>query len=194
MSIINKIVIAGLVLSASMCFAQKIDVDIKESSIVWTGKKLTGEHTGLLSLSKGQLEFNKKMLVGGEFEIDMNSISSTDISDKKSNVRLVDHLKSDDFFAVRSNPVSRMKITKVQGGKNNEYMITGDLTIKGITEAVTFPATIIVKDELVTATARITFNRSKYNVKFGSNSFFENLGDEMIYDDIDLVVHLTAHL
>jgi len=174
--------------------AQKIEINTVKSSVNWTGKKLTGEHTGTLSFVKGEMVLNKKKLTGGVFEIDMNSIICTDIQDKKSNVRLIDHLKSDDFFSVRTSPISRLEITQVQQLRVDEYSITGDLTIKGTTQEITFPATVIVTGGVVTAKAHLTFDRSKYNIKFGSNSFFENLGDEMIYDDIDLEIQLTGQV
>jgi len=194
MSILKQLIVSGLVLFASVAQAQKIEIRTAESSVNWTGKKLTGEHTGTLSFVKGEMVLSKKKLTGGFFEMDMNSIICTDIQDKKSNVWLIDHLKSDDFFSVRSNPVSRLQITKVQQLQGDEYRITGNLTIKGITQAITFPATVIVTGGIVTAKAQLTFDRSKYNIKFGSNSFFENLGDEMIYDNIDLVIQLTGQV
>lgn len=175
-------------------YAQKAEVNTKESQVMWTGKKLTGEHTGTLSLSRGELWIEKNKLTGGRFEMDMNSITCTDIQDRKSNVRLIDHLKSDDFFAVRAHPTSRLEITKVQVGKNNEYTVTGNLTIKGITGIISFPATVTITDNVVTASALLTFDRSKYNIRFGSSSFFDNLGDEMIYDDIELSIQLTTQL
>ncbi len=193
-SILKHTILIGLVFLASGVQAQKIEINTVESSVNWTGKKLTGEHTGTLSFVKGEMVLNKKKLTGGVFEIDMNSIICTDIQDKKSNVRLIDHLKSDDFFSVRTNPISRLEITKVQHLQGDEYSITGNLTIKGTTQAITFPATVMVTRGLVTAKAQLTFDRSKYNIKFGSNSFFENLGDEMIYDDIDLVIQLTGQI
>lgn len=192
MNSIKGILLLVLTAFAGMGYAQKAEIDIRESHVTWTGSKLTGEHTGMLTLARGELKVDKKKLTGGLFEVDMNSITCTDITDKKSNTRLVDHLKSDDFFSVRNHATSRLEITKVQGGKNNEYTVTGNLTIKGITRVISFPATVEITDKGVTANARITFDRSKYNIRFGSNSFFDNLGDEMIYDDIELSVHLAA--
>lgn len=194
MNKLKQTILCALIFFASWVQAQKIEINTVESSVNWTGKKLTGEHTGTLSFVKGEMVLNKKKLTGGVFEIDMNSITCTDIQDKKSNVRLIDHLKSDDFLSVRTNPISRLEITKVQQLGGDEYSITGNLTIKGTTQAITFPATVMVTGELVTAKAYLTFDRSKYNIKFGSNSFFENLGDEMIYDDIDLMIQLTGQV
>jgi len=183
--------IALMVLSCGL-YAQKADVNLKQSILEWTGKKITGEHYGTVLLSKGELLFSEKILSGGFFDMDMGTITCVDISDKKSNARLVDHLKSDDFFSVRTHPSARLEITNVQHKEGIHYMITGNLTIKGATHALTFPAKVTVVNETFDAFADITFDRSKYNVKFSSASFFNNLGDEMIYDDIELKVKLTG--
>lgn len=183
--------IALMVLSPGL-YAQKADINPKQSVLEWTGKKITGEHYGTISLSNGELLFSKNLLTGGFFEIDMNSIICTDISDKKSNTRLVDHLKSDDFFGVRTFPSARLEITHVQHKEGINYTINGNLTIKASTHAISFPATVTIVNETITASADITFDRSKYNIKFSSASFFDNLGDEMIYDDIELKVKLTG--
>lgn len=176
--------------SSSLAQTEKANVDLQKSSVEWTGKKLTGEHYGTVLLRAASLSFKEKRLVGGEFEIDMASIACTDIADPKSNKRLVDHLKSDDFFAVSKFPVSKFVITKVENSVENKYDLTGDLTIKGITHPVKFPVTLVVNGKTTTALATIVFDRSKYDVKFGSQSFFENLGDKMVYDDIELKVQL----
>lgn len=169
-----------------------VDINIEESTVEWTGKKLTGEHYGNISLSSGQLLFNGNKLSGGFFEIDMNSITCTDITDEKSNFRLVDHLKSDDFFSVSSYPTTRFEITAVEPKGEDLYQISGDLTIKGKTHPLSFPATVSHKEGAVTATADMKFDRSKYDVNYGSRSFFDNVGDKMIYDDVEMNVRLVA--
>lgn len=171
---------------------QKIDIDIRQSSIEWTGKKLTGEHYGNIALANSHLLVKADRLSGGAFDIDMNTITCTDITDEKSNRRLVDHLKSEDFFSVSKYPVSRFVITKVVHKGGETYDITGNLTIKERTHPLTFPASLILKDKIVTATATLVFDRSKYDVKFGSQSFFENLGDKMVYDDVEMKVILVG--
>lgn len=186
------VVMIGFVNLSCGLYAQKAEVNQKQSVLEWTGKKITGEHYGTISLSKGELSFSEKILTGGFFEIDVNSITCTDISDKKSNARLIDHLKSDDFFSVRTHPSARLEITKVQHKEGINYILTGNLTIKRLTHSLIFPATVAMENEKIVAEADITFDRSKYNVKFSSASFFENLGDEMIYDDIELKVRLIA--
>lgn len=183
-----------LLLSSPVVFSQtqKIDVDLNKSSVEWTGKKLTGEHYGNVSLSKGELILQDKKLTGGSFEINMNSITCTDISDGKSNKRLVDHLKSEDFFSVTKFPFGKFVITKVEKTSGENYSVTGDLTIKGITNSIKFPATLTSAAGGTTASANIVFDRSKYDVKFGSQSFFENLGDKLVYDEVEMKVTLVS--
>lgn len=165
-------------------------VDTQRSKLEWTGKKLGGEHYGEIFLSGGQLIFKKGKLVGGSFEIDMTSINCLDITDPKSNKRLVDHLKSEDFFSAVRFPKSTFKIAKVQSKSQNEYIITGDLTIKDKTNSLEFPASIKDLGGERQADANLVFDRSQFDVKFGSQTFFENIGDKVVYDDIELKVRL----
>lgn len=170
---------------------EKIDIDITQSKLEWTGKKLGGEHYGEIQLSSGNLTFTKNKLTGGSFEMDMTSITCADITDTKSNKRLVDHLKSEDFFSVVRFPKSSFVITKVEPTSATEYSVTGNLTIKGKTNPITFTAKVNSINNQTVAKATLTFDRSKYDVKFGSQSFFENLGEKLVYDDVDMIVKLV---
>ena len=170
---------------------RKTDIDLKKSTLEWTGKKLGGEHYGQIQLSAGHLTFNKNKLTGGTFEMDMTSITCADITDEKSNRRLVDHLKSEDFFSVVRFPTSKFVITKVEPKSTNEYTVTGNLTIKEKTNSITFTAKVNTINNQTIAEATLVFDRSKYDVKFGSQSFFENLGDKLVYDDVDMSVKLV---
>jgi polyisoprenoid-binding protein YceI len=152
---------------------RKTDIDLKKSTLEWTGKKLGGEHYGQIQLSAGHLTFNKNKLTGGTFEMDMTSITCADITDEKSNRRLVDHLKSEDFFSVVRFPTSKFVITKVEPKSTNEYTVTGNLTIKEKTSSITFTAKINTTSNQTIAEATLVFDRSKYDVKFGSQSFLK---------------------
>lgn len=168
----------------------KIDIDLKQSKLEWTGKKVGGEHYGEIQLASGHLTFTKNKLTGGTFEMDMASITCVDITNEKSNRRLIDHLKSEDFFSVVRFPKSTFTITKVESKSATEYMVTGNLTIKGKANPVTFTTKLNTVNNQTIAEATIVFDRSKYDVKFGSQSFFENLGDKLVYDDVDMKVRL----
>lgn len=171
----------------------KYVADPTTSKIEWTGKKLTGEHYGEIKLASGELIFTKQKISGGSFEMDMASINCTDITDVKSNKRLVDHLKSEDFFSVKRYPRSHFAVVSVSCKSDNECNITGDLTIKDKTNSITFLAKLLRENEKIIAKATMTFDRSKYDIKFGSQSFFENLGDKLVYDDVDISISLTLN-
>lgn len=166
-------------------------VNVADSKVAWTGEKIAGTHTGTINVSQGALEFDGDKLTGGSFVIDMNSIVDTDLQGEYKE-KLEGHLKSDDFFGVASYPTSQFKITSVKPAGKNKYDITGDITIKGITQKITFPAVIEVNGKMVTATSTITVDRSKFNVKYGSKSFFDDIGDKVIYDEFKLDVTLVA--
>jgi polyisoprenoid-binding protein YceI len=160
-------------------------VDTAKSSVTWLGKKVTGQHTGTIKIKEGNLVVDNAKITGGKVVIDMNSIVDIDQTDPAWNAKLIGHLKSDDFFAVSANPTSELVLTKVEGNES-KYTFSGNLTIKGITNPVTFNATSSKEGKNKTYKGTLTIDRTKYNMKFGSKSFFENLGDKVIYDDFTL--------
>lgn len=168
------------------------NVDVKSSVIVWTGYKVTGKHTGTVKVKNGNLNWDNGQLTGGSFEIDMNSITCTDLEGEYAS-KLVGHLKSDDFFGVEKHPVAKFVITKAipQDTKGN-YKIVGNLTIKEKTKELKFQAAVSESNNTINASGKITVDRSDFDVKFGSGSFFDNLGDKTIYDEFDLQVSLVA--
>jgi len=170
----------------------KFKVDEKASTIGWVGKKVTGQHTGNVQIASGELTVEKKAIKGGSFEIDMTSMTVTDITDPNGNARLLGHLKNDDFFGVEKFPKANFAITSVTAVKGDEYTVKGNLTIKGITNPVEFPATIKNDGKKLTATAKIVVDRTKYDIKYRSTNFFENLGDKAISDNFELDVTLVA--
>lgn len=164
------------------------EVNIKESNVNWTGRKVLGSHTGNISIKSGALEFENDQLVGGEFMIDMRTITVTDLSGDKAK-NLTGHLSSPDFFNIAEFPTSNFKITKVTSrGSAGDYKITGDLTIKGITNSITFNA-MLMKENMASATTQV--DRSLYDIKYGSGSFFDGLGDKTIYDEFEITVNLV---
>lgn len=170
-----------------------MSVNSAESNVKWLGKKVTGEHFGSIQIAMGDLQFDGDKLTGGSFEIDMNSITNTDIENQEYSQKLVGHLKSDDFFGVEKFPAASFVITKVAPKSANKYHVTGDLTIKGITKSIEFPVEISLNGSKATASASITVDRSNFDIRYGSGSFFDDLGDKMIYDDFTLDVTLVAN-
>lgn len=169
----------------------KYNVDAASSKVEWLGKKVTGQHNGTIGLQSGNVSFDGKKLVGGEFTIDMKTIKNVDLTDAGYNKKLTDHLNSDDFFSTAKHPTAKLVIKSVKetAGKAE---VTADLTIKGKTLPVTFPADVKWAGEAVSATGVITIDRTAYDVKYGSGKFFQNLGDKMIDDNFTLTFTVNA--
>ena len=163
----------------------KKEVNTETSKVTWKAYKVTGSHTGTVNLNAGSLIFNDGVLTGGQFEVDMTSLIATDLEGEYKG-KLEGHLKSDDFFGVEKFPTSSLVFTEVKASGKNSYKVSGDLTIKGITKSITLDVSIYGSK----ATATMKVDRAQYDVRYGSGSFFENLGDKTIYDEFDLVVDL----
>ena len=183
-----KKVIFTIALSFAMAVgaqAQEKNVDVTKSNIHWLGEKVTGFHEGNLSLKSGSLTMNEGNVTGGRFVVDMNSMTCTDLEGEYAG-KLIGHLKSDDFFSVDKHPEATLTFTAVENKGNGVFAVTGDFTIKGKTNPEQFD---LVVDENG-ATAKVVIDRSKYDVRYGSNTFFDNLGDKAIYNDFKLDVTL----
>lgn len=169
------------------------NVSTTESYIVWKGYKVTGSHHGKVMIKNGELNINEAgVLTSGSFEIDMNTITCEDLQGEWAG-KLVGHLKSDDFFGVEKYPTAKFVITNaISRGKPGEYKIVGNLTIKETTKEIKFNAVVNEVDGKNVATADITVDRSEYNIRYGSGSFFDNLGDKTIYDEFELSINLVA--
>jgi polyisoprenoid-binding protein YceI len=163
---------------------EKKKINVEASTIQWVGEKLTGSHEGTINLKEGFFLMENNELVGGEFIADMTTIDVTDL-EGDSRDKLMGHLRSDDFFGVENHQSAKFVITTV-AKKGDVYGISGDLTIKGETNPIAFD----LKMNGNTATTNLTIDRTKYNVRYGSGSFFDNLGDKTIYDEFDLAINL----
>ena len=186
---VQTIVAALIIATVTFAFTNiedgKVEVKVDKSSVTWKGYKVTGSHQGQINLQKGTLEFKEGVLVGGEFVIDMASIVNTDMEGEYK-AKLEGHLKSDDFFGVENHPTAALVFTEVKSTGKNSYEVKGDLTIKGKTNPVTFDLSVYGNK----ATANVKIDRTKFDVRYGSTSFFDNLQDKAIYDEFDLVTDL----
>jgi polyisoprenoid-binding protein YceI len=171
---------------------QTFNMAVAQSNIEWTGRKVTGAHNGTIAIKSGELVLQDGKLTGGKFVVDTTSIKILDIADPATNAQFAGHLASDDFFGIDQHPEAVFVITSALPTEANGYEISGDLTVKGITHPVVFRATVNVSGDTLTATGRITIDRTWYGIKFRSGNFFTNLGDTLIYNDFDLDVTLTA--
>ncbi|MCX6334296.1 MAG: YceI family protein [Bacteroidia bacterium] len=167
---------------------QKFTADAAKTSLQWLGEKVAGQHTGTINLKDGWLNWKDNKITAGEFSIDM-----TTIKDSEGNERLEGHLKSDDFFGVEKFPTAKIVITGSDGFEKGTATVRGNLTIKGVTNPVEFKATSQKKDEGTWFYANIVVDRTKYGIRYGSGSFFDNLGDKVIYDEFKLKVNLLLN-
>lgn len=172
-----------------------LNIQKDKSIIIWEGKKLLGTHTGNVQFDSGTLKVRNNSIIGGEFSVDMRTITNTDIDDKEYNEKLVNHLKSEDFFNVSRYPKSFFKITKIEKyndpeNKNINFKIYGDMKIKGIMNPVEFPAIIRFEENGIFGRAKFKIDRTKWKIKYKSASIFSDLGDKFIYDDIGLELNL----
>ncbi len=182
---LKSIALALVVFATVSVTAQTKKVDASKSTINWVGKKVTGQHEGVVNLKSGALVFKGKKLTGGTFSVDMTSLTSTDLQGEWQG-KLDGHLKSEDFFGTEKFPTSTLVFKKIATKSKDVYTVTADLTIKGKTNPVTFD--IAVNGD--TASTKFNIDRTKYDIKYGSGSFFDNLGDKAIADEFELAVAL----
>jgi len=168
-----------------------VRVNTENSTVKWIGSKITENHEGTINIAKGYLGIEHGTLVSGQVIIDMKSIHTTDMSDKM-NQKLDGHLKSKDFFNVDEFSVATIIIKDAIRGEGNSYEIGAELTIKGITNKIRFEANVDVNGQNFLATAKIKIDRTKWSIKYGSGSFFENLGDKLILDQIEFDISLLS--
>lgn len=178
--------IASVIVLTTLAFTNtKKEVNVEASTVEWTGEKVTGSHNGTIQLESGHLIIEDEKIVGGEFVMDMSTITVTDLSGENKG-KLEGHLKSEDFFGIEKHPTAKLVITSAAAKGNGKFGVVGDLTIKNETHPITFD----LEMNGDSASTQLTIDRSKYNVRYGSGSFFDNLGDKTIYDNFELDVNL----
>lgn len=191
----------ALALIGSTSFANdgngdKYTVQTKTSTLNWVGKKVGGSHTGTIAIKEGTLTVANGKIETALVTIDMTTIRVTDEGmDDGTKGKLVGHLNSPDFFNVEEHTTAKFQLTAftpIQNSTVANYTVTGKLTIKGITHEITFPAIVRMSEGRIEASANLTFDRSKWDVRYGSGSFFDNLGDKVIYDDVQIGFNFVA--
>lgn len=181
------LILLMLVASSTSLFSQRKNISPTKSVIEWTGKKLGGSHNGNIVVKNGFFELKKGYIIAGKVEIDMNSITNIDVKDETYNLKLVNHLKSDDFFGVEKYPTATFTLNKKSKIIKGKATVSGLLTIKGKTQAVTFDIT----QNGNVYVAQLKVDRSKFEIRYGSNSFFDNLGDKAIDDIFTLDIKIV---
>ena len=167
------------------------------SVIRWTGRNLFNFHEGSLKLASGQLKVNDGNFENGAFTIDMNTLACKDLTDTIWNTALIHHLRSTDFFDIEQFPTAQVKIVSAEKidstpGTPN-YEITGELTLRGITKTLTFPAVIAqADDDHITAQAQMEFDRTEFGSHYGSGKLFAFLGKHLVNDFVQLHLRIQA--
>lgn len=184
-TIVAAVIIATITFAFTTIEDGKKEVKVASSSVTWKGYKVTGSHVGTIALKQGSLDFKDGKLIGGEFTIDMTTIENTDMEGEYKG-KLEGHLKSDDFFGVKTYPTAQLIFNKVKSTGKNSYEVSGNLTIKDKTNPVKFDISIYGNK----ATANVKIDRTQFDVRYGSASFFDDLQDKAIYDEFDLITDL----
>ncbi|NWJ51013.1 MAG: YceI family protein [Bacteroidetes bacterium] len=191
----------GTAIKGKAAKADTLKVNTTSSVVEWEGSKPLGKHNGTLKLKSGYLVVKGKNITAGSFDIDFTTLTDLDLTDAKTNQMLIGHLSSPDFFDVKKYPVSVFKVTKVStytgkalaDGSKPTHQVSGLLTIKDKTRAVTFAATINFSKDKVSASApSFTIDRTDFDLRYGSKKFFDNLKDKSINDEIGLKITLVA--
>lgn len=176
------------VVEVSEGISGEFQVTAENSELLWTGSKVTGKHFGNITITNGAVVVENGLVTAAKFVVDMTSLTVTDIEDEETNGQLRGHLFSDDFFNVEGFPTATLYVT---GGENN--VVSGELTIKGITNPVSFPVSVVEnEDGTAVLSGTMKVDRTAYEIRYGSGKFFENLGDKMINDEftIDFTIKL----
>lgn len=162
------------------------------SSVKWVGKKITGEHSGNVAVKDGSLTFTGEVLTAGVLNVDMNTITVTDIpASDEMNGKLVGHLKSPDFFNVQKYPDAKIVIISSEKSKNG-LKVKGNLTFIGQTNPIEFDAVVSKTAKSAILKSDVKIDRTIWGLKYGSDSFFKGLGDKAINNEFLLSVELTA--
>ena len=177
---------AESIIEASLA-SEKYTVDSAASTIEWQGFKPAGSHNGTIGIENGIINTSNGSISGGSFLISMNSLK-----DAGNDAKLEGHLKSGDFFDVETHPNAAFEITgieKIEG----LTMLSGNLTIKDIKNNITFPVTVTNgNDDLVLSSETFSIDRTKWDIKFKSKTFFDELEDKFINDNIEIKVTVKA--
>jgi polyisoprenoid-binding protein YceI len=167
-------------------------IDAATSSVRWNGEKITGKkHTGSIAVKKGVLHMSEGQLTGGEIILDMNTLTNIDLTGE-SKTKLETHLKSDDFFAIAKYPEASYLITSATAKSAIEFEINGKLTIKGITKEVKSNVVIAPNGDNINVGGGFAFDRSQFDVRYCSDKFFDNLGNDLIKNDVLLTLDLKG--
>ncbi|MDT7831498.1 YceI family protein [Flavobacteriaceae bacterium S356] len=185
----KKIIIASMLIasfSVTLNAQEKLKVNPTKSTLHWYGYYTFyfGGHDGTINIIEGHFIKTNEKITGGEFNIDMTSIKSTDVKNKKANKSLVNHLKDPDFFDVKKYPTAKVVITKVDYHDATHARIEANLTLKGVTKSINFQ--VEFNFEALTMTTKFKIDRTRWGVNYNSK-----MKDGAISDAIGFEVKLS---
>lgn len=178
----NYLIVSILVSSLVGGEIRTLAADPEISNLRWIAEKVTGSHWGYVSLKEGSIEIKNDRLVSGDFIVDMKTIKVMDIKDSPWGKKLEAHLHSKDFFDTENHPEAHFSIHSVKM-KNNDLLISGDLTIKDITHTLDFNCEVTHAKNSSSAKGQMKIDRTLYDIIYRSFKYFPDIGDRMI-DDI----------
>lgn len=161
-------------------------VDPAGNQVTWTGYGVGKEHFGSIDISSSDFIFVMGEVGLGELTIDMTTITTQDIENEEMAGNLDAHLKNDDFFSVEDYPEAVFMLDELEWEGENSYEASGELTLKGETNEVEFPVTLTEEENGWRLVGTAVIDRTLYDVRFGSDKFFDNLGDATIKDNFDI--------
>jgi rhodanese-related sulfurtransferase len=173
-------------------------IDLRESRVQWTGRNLLNHHTGCIALKSGSLTLSGGRLTGGRFAFDMTAITCDDLAGDSLHDVLVRHLLDHDFFDAAVFPEADFILTgadPVSGATpgSPNLRVKGRLTLKGVTGDLEFLAcTGITADGKLAAQATLSFDRTCWNVFYGSGKWFHRLGGHLVNDLIELQIRIVS--
>lgn len=163
-------------------------ISTTESLVNWSGEGVGHGHNGTISVSSGSFTMKEDKIEAGEITIDMTSMTISDIEDTTENAKLLSHLTTEDFFNVAEYSTAKLIITDGSDMSN----VKGNMTIKDVTEEVTFSLSTADNDGKLTLTSKLSIDRTKYGIIYSSGNFFEDLGDYLVEDNFDLDITLIT--
>lgn len=175
---------ALFLLTAFTVHIDKYSANVSKSVLIWKAEKITGGHNGYVSLKSGSVSMDHGKIAGANFVVDMSTITNEDIKSEKYSNKLVEHLKSEDFFFVKKYPEVSFDMIKATPLGNDKFDVFGTLTVKGIKGVISFPLELKQSKSELVAKGTFTFDRTKFDIIYNSGSFFENLGDRAINNEV----------
>ncbi|MFQ6613193.1 MAG: YceI family protein, partial [Fidelibacterota bacterium] len=165
-------------------------LDPLNSRLVWKGEKVTGKHYGRVQVKSGIVQFRGDRFVGGRVVVDMQTIENLDLESPEYKAKLERHLNSSDFFDTRIFPTAELEVIRALRSHSTKtgtvYNIDGTMTIRGQANPVRFTAEIQRQGEQWQAKGEIVLDRTRWGLRYRSGSFFDDLGDKLIYDEFSI--------